>query len=367
MGPITMEEEKTSPVFEPDQAPPKRDAGRVSDSPVQAPLRVQKDIWDKIAAVAPIISGTLIFAMGGYFTYSYNQQQLRVQEIQTIEKFIPHLMGNDQSKRAAILAISSLTNAELAGKFAQIFASKGTVSALQSIAETGSESDRSTASTALAKALENIEAHESKLNELETAFQQAISDKAGAIPVAQDGGNQISEADRLEHLADMCRGRGQLAVAESLLKQAVNIRLRVQMQVDAKDVVSSLKKLAEVEQAQGNKDESENLQKKIALIEAKYAGQLQQGGPSSPPPPPPPPAHETANQSAKAAQAHAEKVDGENAAKEKELHEQTPDGEAKGDKESTSPERDRTGLSGESAGVFSGQARAAGTEPSTLR
>lgn len=59
-----------------------------------------KDNWDKIAAVAPIISGMLIFLMGGYFTYAFNQQQLRLQEIQTIEKFIPHLMGNEQSKKA---------------------------------------------------------------------------------------------------------------------------------------------------------------------------------------------------------------------------------------------------------------------------
>jgi hypothetical protein len=73
-----------------------------SVGPSPSSSKPPKDIWDKIAALAPIISGMLIFVMGGYFTYSYNQQQLRVQEIQTIEKFIPHLMGNDQSKRAAI-------------------------------------------------------------------------------------------------------------------------------------------------------------------------------------------------------------------------------------------------------------------------
>jgi hypothetical protein len=231
--------------------------------------RPPKDIWDKIGALAPIISGLMIFVMGGYFTYSFNQQQLRLQEIQTIEKFIPHLMGNDQSKRAAILAISSLTNAELAGKFAQIFASKGTVSALQSLAENGTESDKSSASTALAKALENIAARESKLNEMETSFQQALNEKT-STGKSEGGLDQVEEANRLEHLAEMCKGRGQLNVAESLLKQAVNIRIRVQLPSDAKEVVATLKKLADTQLAAGNREESDSSLKKISLIEAKF-------------------------------------------------------------------------------------------------
>ncbi len=194
----------------------------------------QKDAWDKLGAVAPIISGVLIFIMGGYFTYSFNQQQLRLQEIQTIEKFIPHLMGNDKSKRAAILAISSLTNAELASKFAQIFASQGTVSALQSIAETGSEKDKSVAASALAEALENLAARESRLNEMESAFQKALgeSDKANE---SLNGLDKLDEATRLEKLAAMCRERGQNNVADSLLKQAQLIRSRLSDKADKLD------------------------------------------------------------------------------------------------------------------------------------
>ena len=267
--------------------------------PVLEPVYKQpKDIWDKLGAIAPIVSGMLIFVMGGYFTYSFNQQQLHLQEIQTIERFIPHLMGNDQSKRAAILAISSLTNAELAGKFAQIFASKGTVSALQSMAENGSESDKSAASTALAKALENIAARESKLNEMETAFQQALNEKNVQGAPVSDSTGQVDEADRLEHLADMCRARGQIPVAESLLRQAVNIRIRVQLPNDAKDVVGSLKKLSELEQAAGNKDEVDSTLSKIARIEAKFG--LSQSASSSSPalplPPPPPASHDAVGQ-----------------------------------------------------------------------
>lgn len=200
---------------------------KTQEAEVVAPVvtKVAKDNWDKLAAVAPIISGTLIFLMGGLFTYMYNEQQLRLQEIQTIEKFIPHLMGNDRSKRAAILAISSLTNAELAGKFAQIFASQGTVSALQSIAETGSDKDKSAATSALAQALENLAARESRLSDMENAYQKAMNkDDAGAFANL----DQNDEATRLEKLAQMCRERGQIAVAESLLKQAQNMRARLE-------------------------------------------------------------------------------------------------------------------------------------------
>jgi hypothetical protein len=372
-----MEEEKTTAPAKTDK-PKDQSVGAPSPSlvgPSHSPGRPQKDIWDKIAALAPIISGMLIFVMGGYFTYSYNQQQLKVQEIQTIEKFIPHLMGNDQSKRAAILAISSLTNAELAGKFAQIFASKGTVSALQSMAETGSESERSSASTALAKAMENISARESKLNEMETAFQQALNEKSGQAPPAQDGSSQIDEADRLEHLADMCRNRGQLPVAESLLKQAVNIRIRVQLPNDAKGVIASLKKLAEVEQAAGNKEESENVLKKIAMIEAKFAlpghdGQTTTTTTAPPPPPPPaPPPHETAGQANKAAPARVDRPEGESTVKEKDKdgHEPTPGGETKSDKESYNFDHERNGGGGESSTNAAVQTRAASTESNAIR
>ena len=241
----------------------------------------KKDIWDKTAAVAPIVSGMLIFVMGGWFTYTYNQQQLRLQEIQTIEKFIPHLMGNDQSKRAAILAISSLTNAELATKFAQIFSSPGTVSALQSLAENGNQKDKNIATDALARALENLAARESRLNEIETAFHKAATDSTTnpAHPAKSNNPlDQLEEAQKLERLAITLRERGHLGASESLLKQAVNVRLRATG--DSRDVVNTLKKLSEVQLAQGNSVEAEETNKKVTTLENKL----------NPPPIAPPPA-----------------------------------------------------------------------------
>lgn len=255
--------------FDPDE--------RLELDPEHIHTKVKKDVWDKLGAVAPIISGALIFVMGGWFTYTYNQQQLRLQEIQTIEKFIPHLMGNDQSKRAAILAISSLTNAELATKFAQIFSSPGTVSALQSLAENGNEKDKNIATDALARALENLAARESRLNEIETAFHKAATDSSAHPAKSDNPLDQIEEAQKLERLAITLRERGHLGASESLLKQAVNVRLRATG--DSRDVVNTLKKLSEVQLAQGNSVEAEETNKKVTTLESKLNPQ-----PVAPPP-----------------------------------------------------------------------------------
>jgi hypothetical protein len=228
--------------------------------------RPPKDNWDKLAAIAPIISGALIFLMGGYFTYSFNQQQLKLQEIQTIEKFIPHLMGNDQSKRASILAISSLTNAELASRFAQIFASPGTVSALQSMAESGTNKDKSVATDALARALENLAARESRLDQMETAFEHALAAKSKTKDSQEL--DQPEEAQKLERLAIMCRERGQLAVAQSLLKQALSVRLK---NGSEKDTLNTLKKLADIDQALGDQTSLDATNKLIGQMEKKEA------------------------------------------------------------------------------------------------
>ncbi len=253
----------------------------IENSVIEKPA---KDIWDKLGAVAPIVSGMLIFVMGGWFTYTFNQQQLRLQEIQTIEKFIPHLMGNDQSKRAAILAISSLTNAEMATKFAQIFSSPGTVSALQSLAENGTEKDKSIATDALARALENLAARESRLNDIEVAFNKTATERVSSNSKNDGPADQIDEAQKLEHLAVVCRERGHLTAAEALLKQAVNVRLKATG--DSKDAVNTLRKLAEVQQAQGNSAEAEETSKKVATLENKLNPSVKE--PSAPSPPAPP-------------------------------------------------------------------------------
>ncbi|MBS1956969.1 MAG: tetratricopeptide repeat protein [Cyanobacteria bacterium SZAS-4] len=227
-------------------------------------LRPPKDNWDKITAVAPIISGMLIFMMGGFFTYAYNQQQLRLQEIQTIEKFIPHLMGNEQSKKAAILAMSQLTNPELAGKFAGIFASTGTVSALQSMVENGNAHERGIATKALSDALESLAARETKLTAIQAEYQQAIQNKASAPDGDQDYMHNLSK------LGEVYKLRGQSTLAEPLLKKSLAAREKLYGN-DNPQVADALRSLAELYQMNGNSVEAANYLKRAHAIEAKYA------------------------------------------------------------------------------------------------
>lgn len=226
-------------------------------------LRPPKDNWDKITAVAPIISGMLIFMMGGFFTYAYNQQQLRLQEIQTIEKFIPHLMGNEQSKKAAILAMSQLTNPELAGKFAGIFASTGTVSALQSMVENGNAHERGIATKALSDALESLAARETKLTAIQAEYQQAIQSKASAPDGDQDYMHNLSK------LGEVYKLRGQSTLAEPLLKKSLAAREKL-YGADNPQVADALRSLAELYQMNGNSAEATNYLKRAHAIEAKY-------------------------------------------------------------------------------------------------
>ena len=120
-----------------------------------------KDFWDKFSSLSTFLSSVLIAGIGLYFTNTYNERQSqrdldwkkeqnRIAEIQTVEKFIPHLTGSEESKKVAILTISSLGNTELATQIAQLYGTQGTVSALTSIATKGSVEDRRIANKALA-------------------------------------------------------------------------------------------------------------------------------------------------------------------------------------------------------------------------
>jgi hypothetical protein len=223
-----------------------------------------KDIWDKTAALAPILSGVMIFATGFYCTYNYNQQQLKIQEVQTIEKFIPHLMGSEQSKKAAIMALSSLTNTETAGKVAQIFASSGTVQALQSLSQNGSERDKAVATQALSKALENLAERENKLTSIEEDYKRAIEARDKKAPNDAHPDTPYN----LNKLAQLYTIRGQYDLAEPLLKRALAIREKI-YGGENQEVADSLKSLAELYQLSNKHELAEATLKRAHGIEEK--------------------------------------------------------------------------------------------------
>lgn len=218
----------------------------------------KKDIWDKLTALSPIISGFLIFVTGSYCTYTYNQQQIRIQQCQTIEKFIPHLMGNEQSKKAAILALSTLINYETASKFASIFASTGTVSALQSLSQNGTDKDKLIASQALAAALQNLAQRANQLSAMQADYTKAMHENGSEAAPDKD----LPETPAsLNNLAQDYIAKGQYALAEPLLKKALTIRGQASGP-EHQEILDSLKALAELSQLNGRGSASDAAVKK---------------------------------------------------------------------------------------------------------
>jgi len=300
--------------MEPEKAPETKDNAQPNALDIKEPViaseqpaRPRKDIWDKLGAVAPIISGILIFFMGGFFTYSYNQQQLKLQELQTIERFIPHLTGDEQSKKAAILAISSLTTTELAGKIAALFASSGTVSALKTIAETtGDDKEKTAASNALAQVLENLAARESKLQDLEEAYKSGVDQDISTGQL----GDAPAEPSGLIKLANVYKSRGQYDLAAQLIIRSLTLKEKLFGSEDS-SIVDGLKELAEVYRLKGANKEADQCLKRVAELQKKSATVKSpvpadqtkegEGGAVSPPPghsePPPESTSHPANES----------------------------------------------------------------------
>ncbi|MCP4075109.1 MAG: hypothetical protein GY744_02865 [Gammaproteobacteria bacterium] len=107
----------------------------------------EKDLWDRFSTVSVFLSTVVIAALGSYFTYSYNKQQgilehqtqvhqTKILEMQTVEKFIPHLTSDEKTKEIALLALTTLGSSEFATKFSQLSPSTGSDAAADTIMRT---------------------------------------------------------------------------------------------------------------------------------------------------------------------------------------------------------------------------------------
>ena len=158
---------------------------------LESAKKSRKDRWDKLTSLSSLLTFTstlLIATVGGLYTYLNNQRQVellqlqqerdlalkkeqnRVVELQTVEKMIPHLVANEQQKRAALIAISALASPELAAKMGQAFGGTGAVQALESIATTNQEGAPAAVSALTAMAA-NAQASEEVQNALGAVFR----------------------------------------------------------------------------------------------------------------------------------------------------------------------------------------------------
>jgi hypothetical protein len=65
----------------------------------------RKDIWDRIASLSPFVSGVLIAGVGLYFTSTFQQRQIDINEADLAIKFFPHITSKDADVRTQAFAV----------------------------------------------------------------------------------------------------------------------------------------------------------------------------------------------------------------------------------------------------------------------
>lgn len=230
----------------------------------------KKDFWDIVAATTPLVTGLLISGIGLYFAYTNNQAQLKLQETQTVEKFIPHLIGSEPEKKAAIIAISTITNTETAAKYAELFPSEGTASALKSIASNSNskDSDKKLVTRALVNTFHQMaDTYQATQNTpaAEQAYSQSISEQEKLV-----GKDSPELVDNLNRLADTYKTQKKYALAEVALKRVVQIQERTTGS-RSPQFIESLNRLAQALKQEGKVDTANHISDYAQLLATQTA------------------------------------------------------------------------------------------------
>jgi len=228
---------------------------------------VSKDLWDKLAALTPLITGIAISGTGLFFAYTTNQAQLKLQETQTIEKLIPHLIGSEQEKKAAIIAMSSLADTKTAAKFAELFPSEGTASALKSIARSANtkSGDRVIATRALAKTFHSLgDAYQSDKSpeKAEEAYHEALIAQEGML-----GKNSPELLESLSRLTGLYQAQGNYGLAQNVLTRVMQIQ-RDAYGSRSRQLVDSLRLMSELYRLDGKPRIAQQFKDQADLLSA---------------------------------------------------------------------------------------------------
>jgi hypothetical protein len=183
-----------------------------------------KDVWDKVTALSGLsglVSGLTVALIGFYATNAYNRRQLVISQIQTVEKFMPHLSSNDENTKAgALIAISALGNEQLAIKLATAFGGAGATAALTRITSTASSQDASSAERALKDIFRHLQARIVRITDGQGRSSQGLVVARGAWVIAPwCGVDRFGSKNLSVRLAD---GR---QVSPELLKTDENLGL----------------------------------------------------------------------------------------------------------------------------------------------
>ncbi len=190
--------------------------GASAEPLLSSPSPKAKDKWDKISAssaVLSFISSLLIAAVGGYFTYSYNQRQIdlnrtqaehdsftkeegnKVLELEAIQKLIPVLTSSDEKgKAAALTAIQDLAHPALAADLAQLFKGPGSIDYLRQAAVSSNPGTKQAAVQALSTIASGDKGADSQLavKALATVFESTRASVLRIEASVPNGGFQGS-------------------------------------------------------------------------------------------------------------------------------------------------------------------------------
>jgi hypothetical protein len=114
----------------------------------------RKDFWDKLSLSGGVVAGIAIAVIGGAFTYSYQQAQLRIEELKAAETLTEALASADMTKRdAAIAALIGLGSARTISQVAQLYPTEKTIAALADLLRNGDRNEAKTAELGLGRIL----------------------------------------------------------------------------------------------------------------------------------------------------------------------------------------------------------------------
>ena len=109
-----------------------------------------KDIWDKMASMTPLLLGILVAGIGAIFTHVYNFQQLQLNQIATLDKLRPLLTGNNpQDKEFAYSSFVALGYEDLAIRLIEVQRDQTGRNLLIQLKNTASSATREKAAAAL--------------------------------------------------------------------------------------------------------------------------------------------------------------------------------------------------------------------------
>jgi hypothetical protein len=171
----------------------------------------QKDSWEKLANLSGVLTFLASLAIAGagwYFTTSYNNRQLeiarqqntrdlqlkqeqnRITEMQTVEKFIPHFSEGEEPKRASLLAIKALARSELWAELAEMTGGSGSVDALRQGAR-GADGQKEAAAV---RALSHIasRADDADATRARGALAEVFAAERSAMLRVKSGGSECS-------------------------------------------------------------------------------------------------------------------------------------------------------------------------------